>query len=108
MEIIDDGETVVFDSLPHLFDNEKSGRKPNTIRFFRSDDDETRFISSLFSLSKIVIRKSSDKSASFQRIITDISVLSLPLLISGDALVRAYNITWEHRQDSFKGACGDD
>lgn len=59
---------VQFKSLPEMYEKEKSGRKPNTLRKIDLSDDRFKLLRA--GCKKIVIMKS-DASECFERYITD-------------------------------------
>lgn len=74
MILDDENEVVEFKTVSPFFEREESGQKGNTVRFFLTETEETKFINAIFHLQKIKIVNPSN-NASFSRLITDISVI---------------------------------
>jgi hypothetical protein len=73
MELIDDGETVVFMLEAEHFRKAMDGRKNNTVRKFLFEEEEARLVSAIFGLSKIEIREK-DTTRKFRRVLSDITL----------------------------------
>ena len=67
-EVMDADMIAVFKSIPEMYDKEKSGAKPNTLRKIDPKDDRFKYLKR--GGKRIRIRKS-DMSESFERYITD-------------------------------------
>lgn len=95
MIIDENNETVEFRTTTPYFEKERDGLKNNTVRVFTNECEEARFVSSLFNLSKIRIRNANGDS--FERLITDISVMpTIPSFIQ-TTRNNIYIISWEGR-----------
>ncbi len=73
MNISDDGEVVEFKTISPIFEREERGSKGNTVRAFKNDQEELKFINAMFHLNRIKITNPVSNT-SFIRLITDISV----------------------------------
>jgi hypothetical protein len=85
MKINEDCDTVEFRSRSPFFERERDGVKCNTVRVFLDENEEQKFVSSIFNLSKVTISCDGDV---FSRLITDISMF----IVNGQ---RIYIISWE-------------
>jgi len=91
MRITNNGETVEFKTISPYFEREKSGEKSNTVRYFKTLDEENMFISHIHRLLKVcIIEPSTGKS--FERVITDITVLP-------GTIPKVFIISWDPRRD---------
>lgn len=71
--------TIRFNSLPSIYQKEKSGIKPNTVRF-TNDWDQERW--NAFEKAKFVIIKNKHTKESFKRRIEDKTIFSNLVIIS--------------------------
>lgn len=73
-----DGNTIKFKSVPEMFEKERSGRKPNTVR--RSDDAGEVAQMEMFardvctSRVKCIQIENSETGETFLRLVTDVSL----------------------------------
>lgn len=79
--------SVIFKSIPIMFNKEKNGLKPNTIREIDEFDDRFRKLAE-FETNLITI-KNSETGETFTRKITDISIWKNIMIIS-----------WKHEEVS--------
>jgi len=91
MRITDGGEMVEFKTASIYFEREKSGEKSNTVRYFKSLDEENEFVSHIHRLLKVCIVEPTT-GRSFERMITDITVLP-------GTIPKVFIISWDPRRD---------
>lgn len=87
----DKRDLVEFKSVPEFFEKERSGKKPNTERFFEDDTDE-RLTKLDLGLAKRIRITNTDTKEAFERTITDITRWPNP---NGEDLI--WVISWLHR-----------
>jgi hypothetical protein len=78
---------VIFKSIPEMFEKEKDGRKPNTLRMIYNDDP--RYDALKDKTATHITIENTDTKEAFMREITDISFWSGWWIIS-----------WKHEEDS--------
>ena len=71
---------VTFKSIPEMFEKEKDGRKPNTVR--KIDEMDERFRKLFEDDCRIICIKNTRTDEIFQRVITDVSVWEDIMIIS--------------------------
>jgi hypothetical protein len=70
--IEDTRDLLEFKSIPEIFEKERSGRKPNTLRTFENKDDE-RLIKIYTGVAKRIRITNTETKETFERTITDIT-----------------------------------
>ncbi len=95
MIVSDDGETVEFKTVSPFFEREERGNKGNTVRAFKDDQEELKFINMMFHLNRIKIVNPAN-NASFIRLITDISVFDSEIFRHPKTMSeKIYIISWD-------------
>ncbi len=84
-----EGNTVIFQSMPVMYEKEESGVKPNTVRILDGLHEEVELMKASERLTHIQIRESYHKHR-FTRELTDISKI-------GEILGKSvYVFSWRH------------
>jgi len=85
-----EGGTVIFRTASPYFEKERDGLKCNTVRLFKSLEEENRFIENLISLYTVRIEHTATPEKDF--FVRDISSVA----IMPGVLPRVYIISWRH------------